>query len=71
MSSEGGAVLQLRGEQLQTTGTCWYGLSWRRQAHHVAFPSVRSMSLPPHVHGVSLRPLLRGEGRRVAQAIVI
>lgn len=71
VSSEGGAVLQLRWEQLQTTGTCWYCLSWWGQARHAAFTSVRSVSLPPHIHWVALRPLLRGEGGGVAKAIVI
>lgn len=71
MSSEGGPVLQLGGEELQAAGTCRYGLPRRRQARHPTLDPVWSMTLPPHVHGVALRPLLRGEGGGVAQAVVI
>lgn len=71
VSSEGGPVLQLGGEELQATGTCWYRLPRRRQAHHPTLDTVWSVALPPHVHGVSLRPLLRGEGGGVAQAVMI
>ncbi len=71
VSSEGGPVLQLRGEELQATGTCWYCLPWCRQACHPTLNSVRSVALPPHVHGVALRPLLRGEWGGIAQAVMI
>lgn len=71
MSSEGGPVLQLRREELQATGTCRYSLSRGRQARHPAFDAVRSVALPSHVHGVALRPLLRGEGGGIAQAVMI
>lgn len=71
MSSEGGPVLQLRGEELQATGACRYGLSWCRQACHPTFDPMWSLALPPHVHGVALRPLLRGEGGGIAQAVMI
>lgn len=71
MSSEGGPVLQLRREELQTAGACWYGLSWSRQTRHPTFDPMWSVALPPHVHGVALRPLLRGERGGIAQAVMI
>lgn len=71
MSGEGGPVLQLGGEYLQAAGSCWYHLPWRRQARHPTLDAVGSVALPPHVHGVAMRPLLGGEGRGVAQAVMI
>lgn len=71
MSSEGGPVLQLRGKELQAARPRRYRLSRRRQARHPSFDPVRPMTLPPHVHGVALGPLLRGEGGGVSQAIMI
>lgn len=71
MPGEGGPVLQLGGEELQATGSRGYRLAWCGQAHHAALGAVWSVALPPHVHGMALRPLLGGEGGGVAQAIVI
>lgn len=72
VSGQGGPVLQLRGEELQAAGSGRDRLPGRRQARHAAvFEHVRSMAFPPHVHGVALRSLLRGEGGGVAQPVVI
>lgn len=71
MSGEGGPVLQLGGEHLQAAGARRYRLPGGRQAGHRGLVPVRPVALPPHVHGVALRPLLGGEGGGVAQAVVV
>lgn len=71
MSGEGGPVLQLGGEELQAAGPRGYGLARRSQARHPSFHPVRPMTLPPHVHGVALGPLLGGEGGGVPQAVMV
>lgn len=71
VSSEGGPVLQLGGEELQAAGSCRYHLPWCRQARHPTLDPVGTVALPSHVHGVALRPLLRGEGGGIAQAVMI
>lgn len=71
VSSEGGPVLQLWGEELQATGSRWYRLPWGRQAGHRRLHSVWSVAFPSHVHGVALWPLLRGERRGIAEAVMI
>lgn len=71
MSREGGPVLQLRGEELQAARPRRYRLPRRGQARHSALGAVRPVTLPPHVHGVALGSLLRGEGGGVSQAVVI
>lgn len=71
MPSESSPVLELRREELQATGTCGDPLPGCGQSPHPTFDSMGPMALPPHVHGVALRPLLRGERGGIAQAIVV
>ena len=60
-----GAVLELRGEELQAAGAGGHALP----DHQAGVRPVRPVPLPPHVHGVPVGALLRREGAGVAQAV--
>ncbi|TNN53566.1 hypothetical protein EYF80_036209 [Liparis tanakae] len=59
------SVLQLRRQQLEAAGP----RGRARRHRQPLLGAVRPLVVPPHVHGVAVRPLLRGEGAGVALAV--